>query len=290
MPIINFPEFEQYKAQGYKGTFVGGCVERGEGSSFRKQAHAHCYKIGSHFGWICVRSAKRLYNKAGQASLLMWHEMAHITTQSGHDKKFYMWLRDHSVIRKDEERTSQWAYLCRTYKDPEAAYRRSKGLTNRRCKVAKKQANYGTAVAEAPAVDPIARLTGDTVKRMGPAKDGGSWYKNYHTGALYRIEKKGDALVLAEKRESTVPAHIAKKNKVVGTGRTAKKDGTSRAALMQAVKDKGISYYRVMNREELSEAIKSDTSAKRIKEIQDGAVKRWKDGWGTKGKGGKEQE
>jgi len=279
MPIVHFPEFEQYKAEGYKGTFVGGCIERGEGSSFRRKAHAHCFGKDKHMGWICVRSPKRLYNKAGQASLLMWHEMAHITTQSGHGKKFYMWLRDHSVIRKDEERTSQWAYLCRTYKDPVKAYNKIKGGLA----MAKKQPNYGVAVAEAPVeapvVDPIARLTGDTVKRMGPAKDGGSWYKNYRTGALYRIEKKGDALVLAEKRESTVPAHIAKKNKVVGTGRTAKKDGTSRAALMQAVKAMKVKYFRVMNRGELAE-IKDGASAKRIEEIQKQSKARWTAGWG----------
>jgi hypothetical protein len=286
--IVNFPEFEQYKVQGYKGTFVGGCVERGEGSSFRRKAHAHCFGQDAHMGWICVRSPKRLYNKAGGASLLMWHEMAHIITHDGHGRKFYMWLREHSTIRKDEERTSQWAYLCRHYSDPVKAYDKIKGRTTRRSGMAKKQPNYGTAVAEAPAaaaVNEIDRLTGDTVKEMGPAKAGGRWFKNYHTGALYRIEKKGDALVVSEKRAGGVTPVVARKDRVAGISRATKKgDGTSRAALMAEVKAKGTKYYRVMNKAELEEVLKSGTSAKRIEEIQKQAVKRWKDGWNTKGK------
>jgi len=135
MPIVEFPEFEQFKAHGYKGVFVGGCIRRGDGSSFRAKAHAHCYKRDKLFGWICVRSAKRLYARPGQPSNLMWHEMSHIITKDGHGKRFYLWLREHSTIRKDEERRSQWAYLCRHYKDPVKAYNRIKGL--------KKEANHG---------------------------------------------------------------------------------------------------------------------------------------------------
>ena len=286
MPIVNFPEFEQYKAEGYKGTFVGGCIERGEGSSFRRKAHAHCFKkkgvykasyMVDAFGWICVRSPKRLYNGAGGASLLMWHEMAHIVTHDGHGRKFYMWLRDHSTIRKDEERVSQWAYLCRHYSDPVRAYNKIRGRTNRRSVMAKKQA-VAEATLEVGPINPIDRLTGDTVKRMGPAKGGGQWFKNYKTGALYRIEKKGDALVLAETRASKVPAHIAKKNAVAGIskGKGKAKDGKSRATLMQEAKELKVKYFRVLNRAELEEILHKDTSAKRIKEIQDGAVKRWK--------------
>lgn len=42
------------------GIFVWGCVERGEGSAFRKFAHAHNYKSDPLFGWICFRSTKRI--------------------------------------------------------------------------------------------------------------------------------------------------------------------------------------------------------------------------------------
>jgi len=67
-----------------KGIFVGGCVKRGVGSSFRAKAHAHCWTDDPYFGWICVRSAKRLGEVQGQEitkpSQLLWHEYAHILT------------------------------------------------------------------------------------------------------------------------------------------------------------------------------------------------------------------
>jgi len=69
-------------AEPLAGVYVGGCVERGAGSSFRKMAHAHI--AGKWKGWICVRSAKRLYTSNGEASTLMRHELAHILTGQGH--------------------------------------------------------------------------------------------------------------------------------------------------------------------------------------------------------------
>ena len=80
MPIIDYPEFEKYKDQGFKGVFVNGCVKRGDGSSFRSKAHAHNHKTDPHFGWICVRSRKRLYTASGKPSLMMIEELAHILT------------------------------------------------------------------------------------------------------------------------------------------------------------------------------------------------------------------
>lgn len=68
------------------GVFVGGCVARGDGSSFRARAHAHWN--GRFAGWICVRSAKRLYTPSGGASNLLLHELAHILTKQGHTDKF----------------------------------------------------------------------------------------------------------------------------------------------------------------------------------------------------------
>jgi hypothetical protein len=59
------------------GVFVNGCVARGEGSRFRRQAHAHT--DGPHQGWICILSAKRLTDTP-----LLLHELAHIITGEGH--------------------------------------------------------------------------------------------------------------------------------------------------------------------------------------------------------------
>ena len=69
------------------GIFVGGCVERGEGSSFRRRAHAHNTRGTRHFGWICIRSARRVLAPSGNPSTLLLHEYAHILAPNhGHDE------------------------------------------------------------------------------------------------------------------------------------------------------------------------------------------------------------
>lgn len=69
--ILRYPEI--------KGIFCGGCVERGEGSAFRRSAHAHTGKLDENRGWICLRGPKNLKSKN-----LMYHEAAHIITGQGH--------------------------------------------------------------------------------------------------------------------------------------------------------------------------------------------------------------
>lgn len=64
-----------------EGIFVGGCVERGVGSSFRAKAHAHVK--GSFAGWICFRKRERLEDR-----MLCLHELAHVITREGHTKNW----------------------------------------------------------------------------------------------------------------------------------------------------------------------------------------------------------
>jgi len=66
------------------GVFVGGCVERGIGSRFRHQAHAHTGGLDFP-GWVCVLSRRRLFTASGGPSQLMLHELAHVLTGHGHD-------------------------------------------------------------------------------------------------------------------------------------------------------------------------------------------------------------
>lgn len=70
--------------------FVGGCVERGEGSSFRAMAHAHNdSRHDENFGWICVRSTYRVLTDSGKPTTLMLHEIAHVLTPNeGHTAKW----------------------------------------------------------------------------------------------------------------------------------------------------------------------------------------------------------
>ena len=90
------------------GIFVGGCVKRGEGSSFRAKAHAHNdwpdESPDKYQGWICVRSMRRLGSYVigddgvitiTKPSRLLWHEYAHILTPNhGHDDTWRRKMRE----------------------------------------------------------------------------------------------------------------------------------------------------------------------------------------------------
>lgn len=95
MPEIKFKHFDKYREQGIlKGVFLGGCVDRGDGSSFRRKAHAHA-RTQTNQGWICVRSRHRLMSTNGRKpSLLMYHELAHLISKQGHTDKWRQAMRE----------------------------------------------------------------------------------------------------------------------------------------------------------------------------------------------------
>lgn len=83
--VTPYPEFNGYPE--FRALFVGGCVERGVGSSFRASAHAHNDPVDEFRGWICIRSEHRLYTASGTPSQLMLHELAHlIAPRTHHDR------------------------------------------------------------------------------------------------------------------------------------------------------------------------------------------------------------
>lgn len=111
-------------------------------------------------------------------------------------------------------------------------------------------------------------------KYMGPAKSGGTWFKNYKTGTLYRIDKGEAGFEVKETRKQegvSVKGKVLKKKVNVG--------GPSRQELMELARSKKIKNFRVMNKAELAEIVKSGTTVTRAKEIEETAVKRWKSGW-----------
>ena len=60
------------------GVYVGGCVSRGVGSSFRALAHTHTRDGDPYLRWICVRSAKRVLTDSGKPTRILLHEVAHV--------------------------------------------------------------------------------------------------------------------------------------------------------------------------------------------------------------------
>lgn len=92
MPTIKVPDC--LRAYGVVGIFVGGCVVRGDGSSFRRRAHAHAHQGDLSQGWVCIRSPKRLWvNGTGKPSTLLWHEAGHIWRRSWTEAQVAGWAR-----------------------------------------------------------------------------------------------------------------------------------------------------------------------------------------------------
>jgi len=82
---------EKVWKHGYRGTFLGGCIERKEGSNIRSSAHVHCGNTDPFFGWVCIKSKKEgRVVRDGKATNLWKHELANLMSvkQGGYGKAF----------------------------------------------------------------------------------------------------------------------------------------------------------------------------------------------------------
>lgn len=96
--LIPLDIYEKIFKAGYRGTFLGGCVARGEGSNIRRSGHCHligkqekryieAYKKNpvryfpptNYSGWICIKSKKfERCVKDSKLTSLFKHELAHL--------------------------------------------------------------------------------------------------------------------------------------------------------------------------------------------------------------------
>jgi len=58
--------------------------------------------------------------------------------------------------------------------------------------------------------------------------------------------------------------------------------GASRNELMMTAKERGVKNFRVLNKQELTDALKNIGDQEAVDAIVAGAVARWKSGWGKK--------
>jgi hypothetical protein len=88
--LIPLDIYERAFKAGYRGTFLGGCISRGEGSSIRRSAHCHSLQC-KYFGWICIKSkkAERCVKPNGKPTLLFLHELAHLICEKENNGKAY---------------------------------------------------------------------------------------------------------------------------------------------------------------------------------------------------------
>lgn len=68
------------------GVFVGGCVERGVGSIYRR-VKAHTHIGGPHCGWVCFLSRRWI-----DCEPLLLHELAHAVTRERHTRTWREYL------------------------------------------------------------------------------------------------------------------------------------------------------------------------------------------------------
>ena len=118
-------------------------------------------------------------------------------------------------------------------------------------------------------MDQVLAVTGDSeAKRLGPAKSGGSWWKNYSTGVLYRVQDGK----LMETKQSGVSSTVTKvqtekqaveekapkvqepaKEEIVKEPKAAAKEPKegSRAVLLEQAQGRGFKNVGIMLKSEL---------------------------------------
>ena len=85
-----------------------------------------------------------------------------------------------------------------------------------------------------------------------------------------------------KKKKKAAKEKVEEKVKITQKA-AAEKKGQSRADLMAQAKEKGIKNFRVLNKEELMNVLATETTKEDIDKVVQGAVTRWKTGWGSKG-------
>ena len=94
---------------------------------------------------------------------------------------------------------------------------------------------------------------------------------------------KGKKKSKAAKQKEVVAEKVAVEQKAVAEKRGHGLKGQSRADLMLQAKEKGIKNFRVLNKEELVKILAPEATEESIAQVVQGAVARWKSGWGSKG-------
>ena len=86
-----------------------------------------------------------------------------------------------------------------------------------------------------------------------------------------------------KKKKSQAAKEAIVENVITEQKVVAGKKGQSRADLMAQAKEKGVKNFRVLNREELMKVLDPNVNQEDIAQVVQGAVARWKSGWGRKG-------
>ena len=108
--LIPLDVYEKIFKAGYRGTFLGGCIERKEGSNIRRSGHCHWHgkaakKAGTIYGgWVCIKSRKpETCVKDGKLTPLFKHELAHLLDMdkggSGYGKGFKLACNELGLFR-----------------------------------------------------------------------------------------------------------------------------------------------------------------------------------------------